>query len=74
MIKKARITASYQVNLYCDQCGKRMQRGTSVLMTYPPTYCYSCECGYTATSNVLYPYQCVEFDEGNAEVISEESN
>ena len=72
MIKKAKITAAYQVNLYCDKCGKRMRRGTSTILSYPPKYNYLCDCGNTALSERLYPYQQVEFDERNAEIITEE--
>lgn len=72
MVKKAPIVHAYQVNLYCDKCGKRMSRGTSTLLSDPTKYVYLCECGETAISEKLYPYQIVEFDEGNAEIITYE--
>lgn len=71
MIKKAKIIAQYRVNMYCDRCGKGMERSDVVLPTYPPTYNYECECGWSTTSNMLYPYINIEFDEGTAEIVEQ---
>lgn len=72
MIKKALITKMYQINLYCDKCGKRMTRAKDfVLMTDPPQFKYECECGHTEVNNKTFPFQQVFFDEGNAEEVQE---
>lgn len=72
MIKRANVTAMYQINLYCDKCGTRMERGGIVLTSNPPQFPYKCpECGHETTSHIAYPVQQVEFDEENAEVIPE---
>ena len=71
MVKRARVINTYQINLYCDICGNRMERDNIVLTSYPPQFKYHCKvCGNVETSYQQYPYQQVEFDEGNAEAIS----
>lgn len=73
MIKKALITKAYQINLYCDKCGKRMEidKEKPSLLSNPPIFTYRCECGHTEQSKQIYPYQQVFFDEENAEEMSE---
>ena len=48
---------TYQTDLYCDKCGGKMRRSSSVvLMTYPPRYQYTCDkCGMNTTATVDYP-------------------
>ena len=43
-----------EVRLYCN-CGKDMKRANGVLTSYPPQYCYYCECGETHTDTICYP-------------------
>ena len=38
MVKKAKVIEQYQVNLYCDKCGKRIDKYSQFLTTYPPQY------------------------------------
>lgn len=73
MVRKARVTEIYQVNLYCDTCGNRMERDNIVLTAYPPIFQYFCRvCGNRTTSRQQYPYQIVEFDENNSVPITKE--
>ena len=68
MIKKAIITKAYQINLYCDKCGKRMNIiKDSILMSNPPVFTYECECGHKEVSDKMFPIQQLFFDEENAE-------
>ena len=70
MIKAAEVTKILQINLYCDKCGKRMDRMTDmVITTHPPMFTYGCECGEVQTSTEVYPRQMVYFDEGSAKEI-----
>ena len=72
MIKKAVIIKAYQINLYCDKCGRRMTRAKDfVIMTDPPKFKYECECGHTEVSKYTFPFQQLFFDEENAEVMEE---
>ena len=71
MIKKAAVTKVYQINLYCDKCGKRMEREDFALTSMPPQFLYKCICGHTETSTTVYPYQQIFFDEETAEEIEE---
>ena len=72
MIKKALITKMYQINLYCDKCGNRMERAKDfALMSEPPQFRYECECGHTEISTRIYPFQQIFFDEENAEEIED---
>lgn len=72
MIKKAKVTAIYQINMYCDDCGTRMEKDNLLLPSYPPQFQYRCpNCGHTALSQISYPVQQVQFDESTAEEISE---
>lgn len=74
MVKKALITEMYQVNLYCDKCGKRMERDLSIILTSsPPKFSYKCECGFETTSTTVYPYQQVFFDEENSVEVKDET-
>lgn len=34
MIKRAKVIATYQINMYCDDCGTRMEKDEIVLMSY----------------------------------------
>lgn len=72
MLKKAPIKEMYQVNMYCDKCGKRMERSDIVFASLPPQFTYRCECGHTETSTMSFPNQVAVFDEGKATVITEE--
>lgn len=67
MIKKARVTEIYQINMFCDLCGKIMERENTMLCSNPPQFVYKCECGHTECSREIYPKQQVFFDAGNAE-------
>ena len=68
MIKRAQVTAIYQINMYCDLCGKRMERANDVVLcTSPPQFVYKCKCGHIEYSTKSYPCQEVFFDEEKAE-------
>ena len=69
MVKKAKAIEQYQVNLYCDKCGKRIDKYSQFLTTYPPQYVYQCECGWKTTTTDVYPHTVVVFDETNAEIL-----
>lgn len=74
MIKKALVTKMYQINLYCDKCGKRMERDESkVLLTSPPIFNYRCKCGFETTSHIIYPCQEIYFDEENLVEVKDET-
>ena len=67
MIKKAVITEAYQVNMYCDKCGKRMAKDDNLTKWQDPIlFGYRCECGHVEYSTHIYPTQQVVFDEANA--------
>lgn len=70
MIKKAKIIAQYQVNMYCDKCGNRLSPKLS--RDVPMQYMYKCKCGWEKTSEHMFPYTIVEYDLGNAEIIEED--
>ena len=73
-VKKALVTKIYQINMYCDKCGKRMERDDSfVLMSNPPKFKYKCECGHETTSHLIYPRQQVYFDEENSVEVEDET-
>lgn len=81
MIKKAKITEAFQVNLYCDKCGKRMEyagmshnrlENVTTASEIEIKYHYTCECGHKETSDTRYPCQIVFFDEANAEEVIQE--
>ena len=71
IIKKAPIICAWQVNLYCDKCGKTM----NFLRTdFPPNdnklrFVYGCECGHEEMTETHYPHQILQFDMGKEEVI-----
>lgn len=72
MIKKARITESYHINMYCDKCGKMMVKSNYLYTSNPPMHEYKCECGHVERSRISFPVQHVIFDLDNAEGIAEE--
>ena len=58
-MEKRKPVDTYEVNLYCDVCGGRMElpEHAMVIYTYPPQYEYYCtKCGNTVTVNRQYPY------------------
>lgn len=70
MIKAAEVTKILQINLYCDKCGKRMEKLSYLtLASHPPKFTYKCECGEVQTSTRVYPFQQIFFDEENAKEI-----
>lgn len=69
VVKRCPVVKMWQVNLYCNICGKPMQRDPqgAVLMTNPPQIPYVCPMGHKLSSNMQFPFQQVEFDETQAE-------
>lgn len=66
MVKKHKILESYQVFLYCDKCGERMN-----YIKFSNGYNYSCpNCGNKVISENSYPHQIVNY-ELDGEVIDE---
>lgn len=70
-IKKAPITAAWQVNLYCDKCGEIMKfkrtqfpEGDNKLQ-----FVYGCDCGHEEMTDQQYPHQIVHFDLSKMEVV-----
>ena len=63
-MEKSKRVETYEVRLYCDECGEEMKEVSPgvVLTTYPPQYVYYClnpECslkGKTIYTHHHYPY------------------
>ena len=63
-MEKSKRVETYEVRLYCDECGEEMKEvePNVVLTTYTPQYMYCClnpECllkGKTIYTHHLYPY------------------
>lgn len=70
-IKKAPITKAYNVNLYCDKCGEIMhyKKNTFKDNDNKVQFLYRCSCGHEEISDNMYPYQIIEFDKSQEEVI-----
>lgn len=64
MIKRKSIKAIYQEDLYCDECGEKMQSTGIVFCTYPERYEYFCpKCNNKTTSLNSYPHLLYEWEE-----------
>ena len=72
MVKKAPVTQIYQVDLYCDKCGARMNYDHFDVEDGKVLNTYICRCGYQEISKIIYPHQQVFFDEANATEVSED--
>ena len=65
-MEKSKRVETYEVRLYCDECGEEMKEVNPgvVLTTYPPQYRYYClnpKCslnGKMTYTNHHYPYTC----------------
>lgn len=73
MIKKFKVTNTYAVSLFCDNCGKELNIDNidSTLLSNPPVYVYQCECGQRQHSRKRYPLRMFEYDLDSYEIIEE---
>ena len=70
MVKKVKIVAHYQVNMYCDECGARLF--AKDIPDSPMQYLYKCVCGWEKISEHKFPYTVLEYDEKSAQIIAED--
>lgn len=68
---RKKISAIYQIGLYCDVCGKEMHINPNrcVLASNPPQFFYECPFGHSTISNVQFPIQQMELDEDSKEEV-----
>lgn len=65
IVKRAPVKAQYMINLYCAECGARMDRNphAPVLQTNPPQIPYRCPNGHTASSPIPFPMPQFDLDD-----------
>lgn len=49
-IRKKKVKAIYFNAFHCPECGLELHQDNIVLTSYPPQYCYYCDCGFRTTS------------------------
>lgn len=64
MIKSKKVKVINYEELYCDECGAKMEASCEVLCSYPPQYKYYCiRCNNTYTSREIYPRLVYDWEE-----------
>lgn len=71
IVKRAKIKSMYAVNMYCSECGARMERDykSPVLTSNPPIITYRCVNGHSTTSSLILPVNQLELDESVLEEV-----